>query len=198
MKRLIRILKTTIIGGVLFLVPFVVLILVIGKALQIIRGITAPLANRIPVESVLGLKIAVILGAFILLLFCLLAGLFARTSPAKKMVRWLESVFLSNLPGYTFIKNMGEEAAGAAPAQRQQSALIRFDDAWQIGFIVERTSDGHIVVFIPEAPSPWTGGVFIFDKSRVTPLEGASTAAIKCLQRLGEGTGALVEGKLQI
>lgn len=175
-----------------FLVPFVVLILVIGKALKIIRAVTVPLAERIPVESVIGLETPRAFAAIILVLVCLLAGLFARTSVAKKIVRWLESVFLSNLPGYSFIKNMGEEAAGAAPAHRQQPVVIRFDDAWQIGFIVEHISDGRVVVFIPDAPSPWTGGVYIFDEDRVTPLKGTSTSAVKCLQRLGEGTGELL------
>lgn len=193
MKRLLRILRTTIVGGVFFLVPFVVLILVIGKALKILRAVTVPLAERIPVESVIGLETPGALAAVILILICLLAGLFARTPVAKKIVRWLESVLLSNLPGYSFIKNMGEEAAGAAPAHRQQAALIRFDDAWQIGFIVEHITEDRVVVFIPDAPNPWTGSVYIFDEDRVMPLKGTSTSAVKCLQRLGEGTGELLD-----
>ena len=112
------------------------------------------------------------------------------------MVNWLETALLSNLPGYTYFKNLGEEAAGLAPAHGQQAVLARFDDGWQIGFIVERIQEGRVVVFIPDAPSPWTGAVFIFDEERVKPLNVPSTAAVKSLQRLGEGTGKLVKGKL--
>lgn len=194
MTKLIRILRTTILGGVLFLVPFVVLIIILSKAHKIIRTVLAPLSERIPVESVIGLETPKILAAIVLVLICFFAGLFARTSTAKKLVSWLEKVLLSNIPGYSFIKNLGEEAAGTAPTEGYQTVLVRFDDAWQIGFLVERISGERVVVFIPDAPSPWTGGVFIFDEERVKPLEVTSAAAVKCLQRLGAGTGTLVKG----
>ena len=193
MKRLVQILRATIVGGVIFLVPFVVLIIIIGKAHKIIRAVLAPVAERISIESVIGLETPKILAAIVLVLICLFAGLFARTSTAKKLVGWLETVFLSNLPGYSFIKNFGEEAAGTTPTQGYKAVLARFDDAWQIGFLVESIPGGRVVVFIPDAPSPWTGGVFILDEDRVTPLEVPSSAAAKCQQRLGAGTGTLVK-----
>jgi uncharacterized membrane protein len=192
MKKLIRILRTTIVGGVFFLVPFVALIIVINKAIQIVRVITVPLAERLPFESIIGLEIPKILAVVVLLFFCLFAGLFATTSLAKKLVNWLESVLLSNIPGYSFLKNLGEEAVGTAPEHGQQAVIVQFDDASQIGILVEHISGGRVAVFIPDAPNPLAGGVFILDKDRVTPLEVPSASALKCLQRLGEGTGVLV------
>jgi uncharacterized membrane protein len=192
MNKLIRILRTTAIGGVFFLVPFVVLIIILGKAVQIARIITVPLAERIPVESVIGLGISKILIAAVLVLVCLLAGLFAKTSLAKRLVNWLESALLSNIPGYSFFKNLAAGAAGTAPAHGQQAVIVRFDEAWQIGFLVERVSEGKVAIFIPDAPSPWTGAVFIVDEDRIKPLEVPPASAVKCLQKLGEGTGALV------
>jgi len=193
MKRLVQILRATIVGGVIFLVPFVVLIIILGKAHKTIRAVLAPVAERISIESVIGLETPKILAAIVLVLICLCAGLFARSSTAKRLVGWLETVFLSNLPGYSFITNFGEEAAGSTPTQGYKAILARFDDAWQIGFLVESIPGGRVVVFIPDAPSPWTGGVFILDEDRVTPLEVPSSAAAKCQQRLGAGTGTLVK-----
>ncbi len=178
--------------------PFVVLIIIIGKALQIIRTIINPLAEKIPVQSIIGLETPRLLAVFILIFFCLLAGLIAQTRPAKKLVEWLESALLSNLPGYSFLKGLGEEVAGAKAARSNNPILARFDDGWQIGFLVERISEGRVVVFIPDAPSPWSGSVFIFDEDRVKPLEVPSTSVLKSLQKLGEGTGKLVTGKPSI
>ncbi len=196
MKEFIRILRMTVVGGLLFLVPFIVVIIILGKAAQLLRVITVPLSEHIPIESAIGLETPRILAIIILIAICFLAGLFAQTKFAKRMVGWLESNLLSNLPGYSFLKNLGEEAAGLAPAQSQQAVIAQFDDAWQIGFIVERISDGRVVVFIPDAPSPWTGGVFIMDEERVKLLNVPSTSAIKSLQKLGEGTGELLKGNL--
>lgn len=196
MGKLIHILKTTIGGGLLFLAPFVVLIIILGKALELIRGVIGPIAKKIPVESVVGLETPKILALFILIFVCFLAGLVAQTRPAKKLVGWLETALLSNIPGYSFLKNLGEEVAGAKSAQSNIPILARFDDSWQIGFLVERIPEGRVVVFIPDAPSPWSGSVYILDEEQVKPLEVPSTATLKSLQRLGEGTAALVKGKL--
>jgi len=192
MKRLIGILRATIVGGVLFLTPFVVLIIILGEAHQLIKNILLPISDKIPVESLIGLETPKILAAMILFVICFLAGLLARTSLAKKLVRKLEAAVLSNLPGYSLMKNLGEEAAGARPSQRYESVLVQFDDTRQIGFLVERISGGKVVVFIPDAPNPWNGGVFIFDDERVISLQVNSTSVVNCLRKLGEGAGGLV------
>lgn len=186
----------TVVGGALFLVPFVILLIILGKALEILRGIVAPVAERIPIESAIGLETPTILAFLLLILLCLIAGLFARTLPAKKMVSWLETALLSNLPGYSFMKNLGEELAGTTPTQSYQSVFVRFDDAWQIGLLVERTPNGHVVVFIPGSPSPWSGDVYILDEDRVLLVDEATTSAVKCLQKLGAGAGELGKGKI--
>lgn len=94
------------------------------------------------------------------------------------------------------MKNLGEEVAGAAPTEKYQSVLVRFDDSWQLGFLVERTQGGRVVVFIPGSPSPWTGSVVIVDEERITLIDKATTSTTKCLQSLGEGTGALLKEML--
>jgi uncharacterized membrane protein len=196
MKKLIHILRMTIVGGVLFLAPFVLLIMILGKAHQLIQAVIIPLAERIPMASAIGLESPRVLAAVILLFMCFIAGLFSKTSPAKKLVRWLEAALLSNLPGYSFMKNLGKEVAGTTSTQGYEVVIVRFDDAWQIGFLVERIPGGRVVVYIPDAPRPWTGGVFIFDESRVEPIGASSAAAVRCLGKLGEGIGDMVKGSL--
>lgn len=186
----------TVVGGAFFLVPFVVILIIMGKAVQLSLAIVRPVATHIPVESFIGLELPAVMAIFILVLLCFSAGLFATTAVARKLVNWLEITLLSNLPGYSFMKRLGEEAAGVAPTDEYESVLVRFDDAWQLGFQIERLADGKVVVFIPDSPSPWAGGVFIFDKDRITQLEEASTAVVRCLRKLGKGTGVLVKDKL--
>jgi uncharacterized membrane protein len=193
MKKIKHRLRETMVDGIFFLVPFVVLLLIIGKAIQMIRVVTVPLAKMLPYDSIMGFAAPRFIGLILLLFSCLLAGHFARTTLGKRFVNWLEEAVLSNLPGYSYLKNLGEEAAGVAPAHKQDAVLVRFDDGWQIGFIVERIPEDKVVVFIPDAPSPWTGAVFIFDKERVKPLNVPSTTAVKCLQKLGQGAGAIMK-----
>ena len=112
MKTSLQFLRTTIVGGVLFLVPIILAVAVIGKALEIANKIVAPLAALIPVESVGGIRAAKLLAIGAIVLFCSLAGFFAKTTLAKKIVNWLESALLLNLPGYEFMKGMAESIVG--------------------------------------------------------------------------------------
>jgi uncharacterized membrane protein len=156
-----------------------------------------PLAELLPFKSFIGLDTPWLMGVIFLVVVCFLAGLFAKTKTARKLLHLLETNLLSYIPGYSFIKNLGEEAAAGAPTENYQSILVRFDDAWQLGFLVERVEGDRVVVFIPDSPNPLAGGVFIMDKERVTLLDEASTAAYKSLQKLGAGAGDLIKEELR-
>ena len=91
-------LKTTMIGGILFLVPFIILIAIIGKALSVMDKLAAPLARKLPIDSVAGVAVIDFLAIIIMVLICFLAGLAARTAPARRLVDSLETRVLSNIP----------------------------------------------------------------------------------------------------
>ena len=89
MKPLFQFLRTTLVGGLFFLVPIIVLVVVLGKALAVARNLVAPLAEHLSVHSVIGLRTPMLLAVAIIVLFCFLAGVLARTALAKKLVRSL-------------------------------------------------------------------------------------------------------------
>ncbi|MBL0057829.1 MAG: hypothetical protein IPP35_01595 [Elusimicrobia bacterium] len=107
MNRFFAFVKTTLKGGLWFLFPFVVLVIVVGKAQDITVKFIGPLADRIPVDTVFGMGLARILAGLILLLFCFIAGLYSKTKSAQNIATWLEIHFLTKLPGYDFLKSIG-------------------------------------------------------------------------------------------
>ena len=196
MKRLLQFLKTTLVGGLLFLVPIIVLVIIVGKAMAIAARIVTPLAAHLPVESVIGLRTPVILASALIVSFCFLAGIIARARFARKLVNRLESGVLSNLPGYEFIKaNLGS-SVGAPPEQAQQVVLARIEDAWQIAFLVERLDDGHVAVFVPGAPNPQSGSVYFMTQDRIKTVDIPPARVLKCLRRLGGGSNDILHGLL--
>ena len=104
MNGLAQFLKTTIVGGIVFLVPLVAIIYVIGKALQLSRTFAEPIAAFLPVDRVGGIALANLVAIIAIVLLCFLAGLAARTSFASAFVRESESRFLWKIPGYGFVK----------------------------------------------------------------------------------------------
>ena len=196
MKSMLRFFRATVVGGILFLVPVIVLTIVISKAFQIARAAVRPLSEMIPVESVGGVTLAKLMAIALILLFCFLAGLFARTTAARRMINWIEASLLSNLPGYSVMKGMGESAAGVESDKPHEPVLARIEDAWQIAFLIERIEGGNVAVFVPGAPSPWSGSVYFMTEDRIKPLDAPVMPALSCLRRLGIGANALLKGKL--
>jgi len=197
MKRLLNFLRITIVGGVLFLAPIILIIIILGKAHKLALKLVRPLAEHLPFEPPFGFEAPWFLAAFLLLVFCLLAGLLAKTVWARKMIHWLEASLLSALPGYSFMKTVGEEYAGESPSDKMQSILVRLDDSYLIGFKVEELSSGHTAVFIPGAPRPWNGDIMIVENDRIIFLSTSSKVAVNCLSQMGQGIGNLVKGKLE-
>jgi uncharacterized membrane protein len=97
---------TTVIGGVLFLIPVVVLVVVIAKAIGYMMVVAQPMADWLPVDTIGGVALANIIAGVALALVCFLAGLLARHALASALVSRLESRVLVNLPGYLMIKSL--------------------------------------------------------------------------------------------
>jgi len=56
-----KFIKTTIIGGLVFMVPVVIVVVIAGKALEIMMLVAKPLGNLIPVDAIGGVAVANVL-----------------------------------------------------------------------------------------------------------------------------------------
>jgi uncharacterized membrane protein len=194
MKPMLQFFRTTLVGGLLFLVPIIVLVIILGKALAVTRKLVDPLAARLSVQSVVGLPTPFPLAIAVLVLFCFIAGFFARTALAQKIVHRLETAVLSNLPGYEFLKNVGESMLGVETQSAHETVLARIEDAWQLAFLIERLENGLVAVFVPGAPHPQSGSVYFMTRDRILELNLPPGSVLKCLKRLGAGSNTLLRG----
>lgn len=185
MKKLLQFVRTTLAGGILFLVPVVVLVMILGKALAVAHKLADPLAARLPMESVVGLRTPVLLAITVLVVFCFIAGFFARTALAKKMVQGLAAAVLSKVPGYALLKSVSESLLGVEPQRAYPVVLARLDETWQIGLVA---------VFIPDAPNPQSGAVVFLTPEQFQPTNISLAAALKCLKYHGAESPGLLRG----
>jgi uncharacterized membrane protein len=182
-----RLIKTTILGGILFLVPIVIFVAIIGKALKLSSLIAAPLAERLFVDSAGGFAAVHILAVAILIAICFVAGLAARTTVAKKLVTSLETNVLDKIPAYELLKAKTQSRLSPEETEGLRPAITRFDDSWQLVFEIERLADGKVVVFLPGSPDPWSGSICVVTDDRVTPLDLTVNSAANLMKRLGRG-----------
>jgi uncharacterized membrane protein len=78
--------RTTLIGGIVFLFPIAIFLAVIGEGLKITAAIVGPVAHALPVDMIGGIAVAHVLAILLLLLICFLAGLLARAAMARRAV----------------------------------------------------------------------------------------------------------------
>jgi len=182
-----KFLKVTIIGGIVFLVPITVLLMIFSKIVNFLAKLATPLAAWLPVDRVGGVALADLVAIFGIIVLCFLAGLVARSRAVTRSIRSLETRFLYAIPGYSFVKSMAGSVVGAEDSKTLTPVIASFDDASQVAFKVESLADGRVVVFIPGAPNPWDGSLFIMTADRVEPLERSLAAAVKHIRGLGAG-----------
>jgi hypothetical protein len=90
MKPLVEFVKTTLVGGLLFLIPFVLMVLLVQKALSLTGSGLAPIAHLLPAQSVVGIGVAQVVVACSLLFVCFMAGLAIRTRAGVRLNAQLE------------------------------------------------------------------------------------------------------------
>jgi len=190
-KGRIHFFKTTVIGGLVFLVPVVVLILILAKAIGLMMMVAEPMAGFIPVDSVGGVALANIIAVIALILVCFIAGFVARAALLRTTVEGLESKVLTKVPGYVIIKGM------LSGLQKNETdtlypVMATFGTSARIGLEIERLEDDRVVVMIPSSPNPWSGPVHIMPSDRVQRLDLPITGYMENIERFGQGMNELL------
>jgi len=194
MQAVLGSVRATMIRGLFLLVPIMVFGLLIAKALSMLRGVVEPLAGAM--GPLAGIPMPNLLAVVVLVVMCFIAGLVAKAPWSQRITQWMETTVLAKIPGYTYMKGMGESVAGVEGATAYQPVLARIEDSWQLGFIVETIEPGQYAVYVPGAPSPWSGAVYFMAESRIKRLDMKIGDVQGCLKRIGIGSTGLLRGKL--
>jgi len=194
MKRSLKPFTTTLIGGVVFLLPLIVVIYVLGHGLALAARAVEPLVALLPQQDIGGVALASIAALALLLLLCFGAGLLARAAVGRAFAERFEARLQTLYPRYSVIKAMSQGLHGALGQQVLQPVMARFDDHELIAFDIERLDDGRVVLYLPGAPDAWSGNVVLVAAERVQPLQIDAAELAKALQGLGRGTAALLRG----
>ena len=190
MKGLAELTKTTLIGGLLVVLPIYLSILLLAKTLAAIFALLSPVTAAIPA----GTQFRQVIAILIVLAVCLVAGLVVRTRPGRLAKRTIERSVLNKIPGYALVRGLTERVSGEEREGAFQPALVEIEDALSPGFIIEELEDGRYTVLVPSVPTPAAGALFILPKERVHPLDVPFTQAVTVISKWGAGAGAMAKG----
>jgi len=181
-------LGSMVVGGLLFLLPLVLVALLLGHAIRLAGKVAKPITDTLQVDAVIGSGGEEALAIVMLVAVSILAGVFARTKAGRTMMRWAESSFLGGLPQYQMVKTMAEGLAQVEGADGARPALINIEEAWQLGYVLEPLGNGWVAVFLPQAPTPLSGNAMYMPEERVRPLTITMVQAMAIVKRMGLGS----------
>jgi len=187
--RLAEFTKTTLVGGLLVVLPIYATALLLAKTAMGLFAIVSPVTNQIP-ASVHWRGLA---AWAILIVACFLAGLVVRTGPGLRAKNAFEKAVLEKIPGYSLIRGLAGRVTGTQDDETFAVALVEIEDALVPAFIVEELADGSYTVFVPSVPTPAAGAIYILPRERVHPVDVPFTSGVAVVSKWGAGAGALLE-----
>ena len=183
--------RTTIVGGLLFLAPIVVLIVILAKAFEYAKkGLSAVLVY-FPAAYESSAGAATALSVVLVALVCFLAGLLARTVPAQHVLNALESSVLSKIPAYEYLKQESASALGSPRSQSFPSSSCLWKGDGSMPFKPKRRATASSRSSSPARQTRIPGRSFSFPADIIRPAGVELLAALNCLRRCGAGASAL-------
>jgi len=188
MKYAREFVTSTLVGGLLIVVPVYLAVLLLLKGMKsaatVVRPFAAVLPDWIPAENLCSL--------LLVLIICFIVGVAVRTRSGRVVRERLEVTLFGRLPGYGLIKSLTQRLAGDSEESAWTPALIELEDALVPAFIIETLDDGRLTVFVPSVPTPLAGAVYVLSADRVHILDVPFTQAIRSISRWGSGSSDLV------
>lgn len=194
MSKLGEFLKTTIFGGLMFLVPLILIGLVLRHALEFAGKIVRPVVAVFPYNQVAGIAVGTVVAALLLVAAAFLAGLAARTETGRKVTHWVEQSFLGNMPQYRVVTSMAEGLTKIEQSDGLTPVLVSADGSWQLGYALEELRGGWTAVFIPQSPTPMSGNVLYVPSDRIRALDIGIHQAMKLVKHMGMGSAEVLKG----
>ena len=190
--KTIGFLKTTAIGGLIFLLPLAVIGGLLGYVYNLVAVIYEPLKAYLP-SGAGGKTLLFLIALGVLVILCFLCGLAARRAIARKFSQTVEKHLVMVFPKYAIYKDIvAGNIGGDAQAPSLVPVTIQLEDAIRIGYEAGRTERGLVIVYLPGSPDPWIGSVVLVEPDRIQSLDVDFNEMAAICERLGRSSGELL------
>jgi len=196
MRRLREFFKSTLIGGLLVLLPLTILIYALVWVFNGVHKAINPLTKIfITEESILQIVVADVVVVGLLIWVCFLVGVFVRTRLGRWMYILIESRLLRKTPGYSMIKETVSQFLDKdkqSPFSSVALARIFENDTLVSVFVTDKHVDGSYTVFMPTGPNPTSGNIYHLRAENVFPVDVSVEDAMRSIISCGAGSSTLI------
>jgi uncharacterized membrane protein len=175
--------------GFLFIMPVLITVAVLGRFWKDMLRVGGAFAVLLRVGTILGPSGNAVLAIIFFLILCIIAGYLVRVSFLKRISERIDRQLNDIIPGYSQLRSQTTKKIGVEEDHEPlfEACLVRVQDLWQPGYIVEQNPGGTQTVFVPQAPAFTVGQVYVVDADRIRKLDMDSAALNARLKQLGKG-----------
>ncbi|WP_372845787.1 DUF502 domain-containing protein [Pontiella sp.] len=190
--------KTTLLGGVIVILPTIILGFafkwLFGMVGNGIKPLTDLVVNTMTLPDRFDQPIATAIVLSVIVLGCFFVGLLVRTRMGQWIYHSFENSVLSKAPGYKMVKETVNQFLGKKESPFSSVALVQVfeNDMMMTGFITDRHDNGMVTVFVPTGPNPTSGFIYHLKAEFVHPVEVSVEDAMRSVISCGAGSEKLI------
>ena len=162
-SRIKKFFITTILGGLLVILPIVIILWAFNMLIRII------VSNITPVTMIVDKFISVrylpeIISAIIIVIICFLVGLSVRTKLGNWIHINIEEKILTKIPGYNMVKGAINQLISTEKKTKPFSQVVLFklfnNEVLLMGVITDDEDEEYVTIFCATAPNPTSGFIY--------------------------------------
>ncbi len=187
--------KTTILGGLVVILPAAILLFMFKWLFSLVTDLIQPLTDLLMTKSNLQEILADAIVIVIILAACFVLGVFVRTKAGTLIIGALGNIILKKIPGYSLIKETVMQIFGSGKSPFSKVAIVQVfgNDTLVSAFITDEHSDGSYTVFMPTGPNPTSGNVYHLKGEYVHPIDVPVEVAMRSIISCGAGSTKLMD-----
>lgn len=194
MKRTQTFVSTSLLGGLIVILPIAILVLVGRWLFGLVRSWVGPLTEWVFGRVALPALVEDGLVVLLLLLACFLVGVVVRTRIGRFVHNNLEGRLLSIAPGYSLVKETVMQFLGRKATPFTKVALVQVfeSEVRMTAFVTDEHPDGRYTVFVPTGPNPTSGNIYHLRPERVQLIDAPIETALRTVISCGAGSYQLM------
>ena len=195
MGKLKSFIATSLLGGVMVVLPVVILLGAFGWAFNFVTNLIQPLTDLIVAKSDILEILADFLVIWIILTTCFFIGFAVRTRFGKFIYSSIEQRLLKVAPGYNLIKDTVLQILGTqrSPFSSVVLAQVFENDILVTAFVTDEHADGSCTIFVPNGPNPTSGNIFHLKAKYVHRVDVSVEDAMRSIISCGAGSSKLID-----
>ena len=199
MESLKAIIRKALFGGLVVLLPVVIIGFLFRWLFRLVTDLIQPITNRLIAEynlPELGADFIVIL---LILALCFVIGTFVTTGIGKWLHAHFDKYLVRLAPGYKLVKEIVSQVFGDAensPFAKGEVVRVKLFGAQcettVTGIVTDKHPDGTVTFFMPTGPNPTSGNIYHVPETLVTYYPDATVESMmKSIIACGAGSKQL-------